>query len=195
MAPFWMVLVAALTTISQSTSRRAAINAQPLGAPVPIIIQFGEQYLGSELYDAKITVIEVLRGEKAWRLVKQASPSNSPPITGFDYILARVKFEFSARTLPAPDRYDLNETQFTATDRDGHDLSVPALVAFPQPRLNATRGRFTAGLACLSSSQDCCQATDGLSRRRWRGESSRRRHLVSAVFTPRFQREAETLAY
>jgi hypothetical protein len=133
-----MVLVAALSTISQSTSRRTPINAHPLGAPVPIIIEFGEQYLGSELYDAKITVVEVLRGEKAWSLVKQASPSNSPPITGFDYILARVKFEFSARTLPALDRYDLNETQFTATDADGHDWSVPTLGVFPQPRLNAT---------------------------------------------------------
>ena len=117
-------------------SHAAAIDAHPVGTPTTIIIEFGEQYLGSTLYDARITVLEVERGDKAWALVKQASDSNPSPKPGDEYLLARVRFEFSARTSPAQDNYDLNETQFTATDSAGREFTAPALTACPEPRLN-----------------------------------------------------------
>jgi hypothetical protein len=59
----------------------AEMNGYPVGTPVTAIIEFGDQYLGSELYNARITVL--VRGEKAWDIVKQASTGNlalnSPP--------------------------------------------------------------------------------------------------------------------
>ena len=119
-------------------SHAAAIDAHPVGTPTTIIIEFGEQYLGSTLYDARITVLEVERGDKAWALVKQASDWNPSPKPGDEYLLARVRFEFSARTSPAQDNYDLNETQFIATDSAGREFTAPALAAYPEPRLNGT---------------------------------------------------------
>ncbi|MGA2511988.1 MAG: hypothetical protein ABSG27_17355, partial [Candidatus Acidiferrales bacterium] len=54
-----------------------AADAHPIGTPVAIILEFGDQYLGGdELYDAKITVLRVVRGEKAWGMIKAASASN-----------------------------------------------------------------------------------------------------------------------
>lgn len=119
-------------------SKSAIINVHPVGAPVTTIIEFGDQYLGSELYDAKITVLAVVRGEKAWGIVKQASASNPPPRPGFDYLLARVQVAFSSRTSPAPDNYNLNESQFTATAPEGQEFDAPILDAPPKPHLGRT---------------------------------------------------------
>jgi len=130
--------VSASATLRGAQSHGATIDAHPVGTPTTIIIEFGEQYLGSTLYDARITVLEVERGDKARALVKQASDSNPSPKPGDEYLLARVRFEFSARTSPAQDNYDLNETQFIATDSAGREFTAPALAAYPEPRLNGT---------------------------------------------------------
>jgi len=115
-----------------------AAEAHPVGAPVTAIIEFGDQYLGSELYDAKMTVIQVVRGGKAWEIIQRASASNLPPKPGFVYLLARVRVEFSARTSPAHDSYNLDETQFTAMAPDSQEFGAPTLAASPRPRLKGT---------------------------------------------------------
>jgi Domain of unknown function (DUF4352) len=120
----------------------AAIKATPVGTSATEIIEFGEQYLGSELYDAKIAVLEIERGEKAWEQIREASVLNPEPKSGDEYLLARVRFEFAARTSPANDTYDLNPSQFTATNASGGEIESPQLVAQPQPEL---RGALKAG--------------------------------------------------
>ena len=125
-----------ISPVAAAHSHSANLDAHPVGALVSIIIEFGEQYLGAQLYDAKITVLQVVRGKNAWNIVEQAGPSNPAPKPRFDYILARVRFEFSARTLPAPDSYNLNETQFIASDPNGREFATPILAAYPRPRLN-----------------------------------------------------------
>ena len=120
-------------------TRLAAIDAHPVGAPVAMILEFGDQYLGGdELYDAKVTVLEIARGEKALNIVRQASASNPAPKAGFEYLLARVRFEFSARTFPSHYNYNLNETQFAATSASGEEFDAPSLAEPPMPRLNGT---------------------------------------------------------
>ena len=62
--------------------RPASSYATAVGTPLRTIIVFGDQYNGGdELYDAKITVAEIVRGEEAWQMVKAASASKntSPP--------------------------------------------------------------------------------------------------------------------
>jgi len=130
--------LAAFAPTDSPQSNAAIIEGHPVGEPVTAIIEFGEQYLGSELYDAKITVLGVARGEKAWGIVQQASASNPPPKPGFDYVLARVRVEFSSRTSPAHDNYNLNETQFTATAPEGREFDAPILDAPPKPHLGGT---------------------------------------------------------
>ncbi len=120
-------------------TRPPAIEAHPIGVPVATIVEFGDQYLGGdELYDAKITVLQVVRGEKAWDLVKEASASNQPPKPGFECLLARVRFEFSARTSPSHYSYAINGSQFTATAADSKEYEASSLAAQPNPELNGT---------------------------------------------------------
>jgi len=116
----------------------APIDAHPLRIQVTTIVEFGEQYLGSELYNAKITVLEVVRGEKARGIVRLASASNPAPKQGFEYVLARVRFEFSARTSLANHSYGLDPNQFTATGPDGREFSTPSLAIMPAPSLKGT---------------------------------------------------------
>jgi hypothetical protein len=116
-----------------------ASRAQPLGQPLKTILEFGDQYNGGdELYDATITVEEVLRGDKAWEIVKEASASNRPPETGFEYLLARIRFEFSARATPHHYSYTIGEAQFTAAAPDGKEYESPSLAAQPKPSLTGT---------------------------------------------------------
>ncbi len=120
-------------------SRPASSYAQPIGVALKTIIIFGDQYNGGdELYDVRITVAEVVRGQNAWQLVKDASVSNKPPGPGFEYLLARVRFEFSARTRPEHYSYALDPAQFTATSADDK-IYAPAVLAGPlKPALHAT---------------------------------------------------------
>lgn len=137
----WAPLIFALASFAPAPATQSgltAIDTHPVGAPVTTIIEFGDQYLGSELYDAKITVLHIARGEKAWDIVKQASASNLPPKPGFEYLLARVRVEFSSRTSPARYRYNLSETQFTAMAPDSQEFEAPVLDVPPQPRLSGT---------------------------------------------------------
>jgi hypothetical protein len=131
-------LFAALTSGATAPSGSTTTDAHPVGEPVTTIIEFGDQYLGSELYDAKITVLQVVRGEKAWDRVRQASASNLPAKPGLEYLLARVRVEFWARTSPAHCSYNLNETQFTATAPDGRQFDSPILAVSPKPSLSGT---------------------------------------------------------
>jgi uncharacterized protein DUF4352 len=116
-----------------------AADAHPIGTPVAIILEFGDQYLGGdELYDAKITVLRVVRGEKAWGMIKAASASNPAPKAGWDYVLARVQFEFATRTSPSHFNYAIDPSQFTVATAEGAEFDPPALVEQLKPGLSGT---------------------------------------------------------
>jgi len=133
------VLMAICNMAPSGETRSAATHAQPVGVPLTTIIIFGDQYNGGdELYDVRITVKEVVRGEKAWRLVRDASASNKQPTSGLEYLLARVRFEFSARTMPEQYSYTLDSAQFTAMSGDDKLYDPAALARQPEPELHAT---------------------------------------------------------
>jgi hypothetical protein len=120
-------------------NRPASSYAQSTGVPLSTIIVFGDQYNGGdELYDAKITVAEVVRGEKAWQMVKSAGDANMRPSPGMQYLLARVKFEFAARVRPEHYSYTLDPSQFSAMSAATAPYAAAALAAPVEPELRAT---------------------------------------------------------
>ncbi len=139
---FAAILIAATITLAVANAIAATSftdQAQPLGRTLTTIIIFGDQYDGGdELYDAKITVVQVVRGEKAWEMLKAISTSNPPPKAGFEYLLARVRFEFSARTSPSHYNYTIDETQFTAINADGAAYAAAPIAEAPMPDLQGT---------------------------------------------------------
>jgi hypothetical protein len=106
----------------------------PLGTMVAGIIECGEGYTSHELYDMKITVLEVLRGEEAWKRIKAAASSNEPAASGTEYVLARVKFEYRARTIPGHCVHPLVPEQFTAYSASGEDYRRASVVP-PKPEM------------------------------------------------------------
>jgi hypothetical protein len=134
-----ITFVSALGNPSPPQNRSAATHAQPIGLPLTTIVIFGDQYNGGdELYDVKITVEEAVRGEKAWQMVKDTSALNKPPAAGSEYVLARIRFEFSARTKPDHYRYILDQSQFTAMSGDDRMYDAAVLAKQPEPALHAT---------------------------------------------------------
>jgi len=103
-------------------------NPAPIGTSLDIEFEY---FL--ETYKARITLLEVIRGEEAWELIKEANIFNDPPEEGFEYILAKVRFEYLEG--PDPDtKYDLSPLHFTAVSEDGKDYERP-LVVDPEPSI------------------------------------------------------------
>ena len=64
-------------------------NPAPMGTTVDL--QF--QYLYKTYY-AQITVTQVVRGSQAWSMLQEANMFNDPPAEGFEYVVAKIRFEY-----------------------------------------------------------------------------------------------------
>ena len=109
--------------------------AAPAGETLTGIIECGEGYTSHELYDMKITLLEVVRGEEAWKRLKQASDSNKPADAGNEYLLARIRFEYYARGNPGLCVHEVLPAQFTAYTSKGEDYQ-PVSVVLPKPEMH-----------------------------------------------------------
>jgi hypothetical protein len=118
-------------------------------------IECGEGYTSFELYDMKINLLEIVRGAKAWDLIKEASASNKPPKVGFEYILARIRFEFSSRGSPQECIHELRREEFTALSADGKEYETPSVVP-PKPELSGSlrSGHSLEGWIVFSVAKD-----------------------------------------
>ena len=94
-----------ITTTAFSTSTATAATSLPaitstfVATPIGTTAKFRMQlskYLGgdylNEYHTFEMTVLEVVRGSKAWDMVKAADAANKAPDAGYEYLLARVKF-------------------------------------------------------------------------------------------------------
>ena len=107
-------------------------DAATPGTVVAGIIECGDGYTSHELYDVKITLLELLRGETAGLRLAGAAPA---PGEGQEYILARIRFEYYARGRPGDCEHTVRPGQFTALSADGTAYSAPTL-AMPEPGLS-----------------------------------------------------------
>jgi hypothetical protein len=98
------------------------------------IMECGEGYTSHELYDLKMTLLEVIRGEEAWKRISEASASNKPAKPESEYILARLRLEYFARGTPGLCTHEVVPEQFTAYSANGEDYTS-ALVMPPKPEL------------------------------------------------------------
>jgi hypothetical protein len=128
----------------------------PSGLTLAGIIECGQGYTSHELYDMKITVLEVVRGDEAWKRLKEASASNKAPAPGLDYVLARIKFEYQARGTPGLCVHQLNPDQFTAYSANGEDYkAVSVVLPKPELRKDMKSGEAIEGwVAFMVSQQD-----------------------------------------
>jgi hypothetical protein len=90
-----LVLGAAGSLHPAMAQDNSSTNPAEVGARVRSMVELGSVY--SNIYDIAITVLETVRGEQAMARLKAASPDNKMPPQGFEYVLARVKFELKGR--------------------------------------------------------------------------------------------------
>ncbi len=106
-------------------------NPASIGSEVKSMVELGSVY--SSIYDINITVLEVVRGKDAMKLLRKASSKNRKPPKGHEYLLAKVKFGMKARAVSDKLTFDLGKEplQWVAlatdlTDYPGVSVKVPA---------------------------------------------------------------------
>lgn len=112
-------------------------NPAPIGVTVKTTVERGDAYMGPRLYNVEITLLEILRGNQAWEQVKSSEVVKEPSKSGFEYILARLKFGFFRRARGlGEDTYKLPDGQFIAASTDGKiEYENPPILKQPHPQL------------------------------------------------------------
>ena len=133
-AGFFLMAIGLTISAAVSQNGNSPFDPAPAGATLSGIIECGRGYTSHELYDMKITLLEVTRGDDAWKRLQAASDANTPADSGFEFILARLKFEYHARGLPGLCVHKLLPEQFIACSLDGIDYPA-AKVTLPKPEM------------------------------------------------------------
>ena len=117
--------------------------SNPLNIVTPIIVEFEDllDVLSSlssgkspGISRAKITVLDIDRGEQVWLSLYLTNRDNTPPFPGFEYIAAWIRFEF----LEGPDSYGIRPNAFQVVSSKGQEYDLPPYFVFEyQPSLNA----------------------------------------------------------
>jgi hypothetical protein len=112
-----------------------------VGARVRSMVELGSVY--SNIYDIAITVLEKVRGKEAMDRLKAAAPDNKMPPAGFEFILARVKFELKGRVVSDRLTFELGAEPLQWVALASDLTEYPGIsVTVPQPAL---AGRVKAG--------------------------------------------------
>jgi hypothetical protein len=110
-------------------------NPVAIKTPLKSMVELGSVY--TNIYDITITVLETVRGNAAMEQLKAADPSVKAPAAGFEYVLARIKFELKGRYVSDNLSFDLGNEPLQWVALSGTDLTeydkVPVTV--PKPAL------------------------------------------------------------
>lgn len=116
----------------QNTSTSIGTRQNPASIGTNLSVKF--EYLG-DYYEANVTLLEVIRGVEAWKRIQKANSFNDPPREGFEYILAKIRFECIKG--PEPDViYEVSPNSFDVISSKGKEYENPSLVE-PEPQLSA----------------------------------------------------------
>jgi hypothetical protein len=129
-----IIILGIFSAASAQTIGTSPSAPSPVGKTISGILECGEGYTSHELYDMKITLLEVIRGDAAWKRLQESAASNKPATPGSEYMLARVKFEYKARGIPGTCIHPLEPNQFTAYTAGGEDYPAVSVIS-PKPEL------------------------------------------------------------
>ena len=129
-----LVMTAAASLHPALAQDNSSTNAAVIGSRVRSMVELGSVY--SNIYDIAITVLETVRGKDAMDRLKAASPDNKMPPAGFDYVLARVKFEIKGRVVSDKLTFDLGDEPLQWVALSSELIEYPKVpVIVPKPAL------------------------------------------------------------
>jgi hypothetical protein len=128
------ILVFAGSLLPLMAQDNSSTNPAVVGSRVRSMIELGSVY--SNIYDIGITVMETVRGKDAMDRLKAAGPDNKMPPAGFDYVLARVKFDFKGRAVSDTIPFDLGDAPLQWVALSSELIEYPRVsVTVPKPAL------------------------------------------------------------
>lgn len=80
------------------------------GDPVKSVVQIGP--MNTSNYDVTITLVETVRGKDAMQRLRTADAAVKPPKKGFEYLLARVRFQLQGRAVSDHGAFVLGSSPF-----------------------------------------------------------------------------------
>lgn len=112
-------------------------TAAPVGETIKTTIERGDAYLSPEIYNLQITVLEIIRGDKATELLKANDISVQEPEPGYVSIVVRIALDYSRKVRGLGDEpFTLTEGQFTAVSSiSGQEYVIPRISHQPDPQL------------------------------------------------------------
>jgi hypothetical protein len=96
------------------------------------MIELGSVY--TNIYDITITVLETARGKAAMDALKAASPDVKTPPPGFEYLVARVKFDLRGRYVSDNIPLDIGHEPLQWVALSGSDLTEYDHVSVTAPK-------------------------------------------------------------
>lgn len=103
-------------------------------APIGTTITCVDTILGDQ-YILNITVVKAIRGNDAWKMIKEANMFNDPPKDGYEYVLVKVRIKYISG--PSGQGYYINPVRFNAVSENGVMYENPFVVV-PEPKLGGT---------------------------------------------------------
>ena len=82
--------------------------------------------------DWQVKVLQVVRGDKAWEMVKKANEFNDPPQKGMEYVVVKVQVRYLGKKDEA---VSIDEGYFSLSGAKGVEYDNPGVVA-PKPALD-----------------------------------------------------------
>lgn len=113
------------------------LNPAPIGTALALRVQSWSVERGGFDYEVRVTLQEIIRGEEAWNRILAVNQFNDPPPAGFEYVLAKIRFEYLKG--PSPEiSYHLSAMfEFDTISSEGKQYEVVS-VLLPDPELRAT---------------------------------------------------------
>ena len=113
----------------------------------PASINQAAQITYSDLFDnysARVTITGIIRGSEAWTMVKNANTFNEEAKNGYEYIVAKIKFELL--DIKDGKAFDLSRVSFNLISENGKEYDTSLVVA-PEPdiRANLYKGASNEG--------------------------------------------------
>jgi hypothetical protein len=129
-----LVAIAAVSLQPAVAQDNSSTNPAAIGSRVRSMVELGSVY--TNIYDIAITVLQTVRGREALDRLKEASPDNPNPAEGFEYVLARIKFEFKGRSVSDKLSFDLGDVPLMWVALSSDLIEYPRVtVTVPKPSL------------------------------------------------------------
>lgn len=116
---------------TNSPTGRSRSNPAPVGTEVSFTLN--DILLGKVTGSVKVE--EVIRGEDAWRAIREANMFNDEPKQGYEYILAKITVKVTGIEKEGA-QYTITPVGFTLVSSSGKDYDFVSVVT-PDPELRA----------------------------------------------------------